>query len=122
MPIGRWRMITHTKSCSSVRVCVLRIGLPLFLTAGVFAIRASAADCTVAALNALKIPKMTITSAENVAAAAPNPRYCDVKGSVDTDGEGAGPNSAGFEVMLPANWNSKFIFNGVGGLGGSLNS
>src|SRR5260370_33495621 len=65
---------------------------------------------------------MTITSATDVAAAAPNPQYCDVKGSVATNGEGAGPNSAGFESMLPANWNGKFIFNGVGGLAGSFNS
>src|SRR6202047_4458224 len=61
-------------------------------------------------------------AALDVAAAAPNPQYCDVKGSVATSGEGAGSNSAGFEAMLPANWNGKFIFNGVGGLAGNLNS
>ena len=60
-------------------------------------------------------------SAQDVAVDAANPQYCDVKGSVATDKEGAGPSTAGFEVMLPANWNSKFVFNGVGGLAGSFN-
>src|SRR5262249_42664060 len=32
------------------------------------------------------------------------------------------PGSANFEVQLPANWNKKFVFNGVGGLAGSLAS
>ncbi len=84
--------------------------------------QASAMDCSVAALSTLGVPNMTITSANDVPAAAPNPQYCDVKGSVATNEEGAGPNSAGFEAMLPANWNGKFIFNGVGGLAGSFNS
>jgi len=79
-------------------------------------------DCSVAALSTFGIPNVTITSANDVPAAAPNPQYCDVKGLVATNGEGAGPNSAGFESMLPANWNGKFIFNGVGGLAGSFNS
>src|SRR5258708_35524107 len=63
---------------------------------------------------------MTITSATDVPAAPPNPEYCDVKGAVATSGEGAGPNSAGFEARLPANWDGKFIFNGVGGLAGTF--
>jgi feruloyl esterase len=54
--------------------------------------------------------------------AAPNPEYCDVKGTVTTTGEGAENGSANFEVMLPANWNQKFIFHGVGGLAGTLSS
>src|ERR1700722_14006990 len=115
-------MSTHIKFCNEIRAYALRIGAPLLLIVGVFTIHASATECTVAALKAMNIPKMTISSAEDVAAAALNPRYCDVKCSVATDGEGAGPNSAGFEVILPANWNSKFVFNGVGGLAGSLNS
>jgi feruloyl esterase len=84
--------------------------------------QASATDCSVAALSALGIPNMTITSANDVLAAASNPQYCDVKGSVATSGEGAGPNSAHFEATLPASWNGKFIFHGVGGLAGTLNS
>jgi feruloyl esterase len=65
---------------------------------------------------------MTIASATLVSAAAPNPEYCDVKGSVTTSGDGAEDGSANFEIMLPANWNQKFIFHGVGGLAGTLTS
>jgi feruloyl esterase len=80
------------------------------------------ADCSAASLNALNIPNMTIASATVVSAAPPNPEYCDVKGSLATSGEGAEPGSANFEVMLPANWNQKFIFHGVGGLAGAFAS
>lgn len=80
------------------------------------------ADCSPSSLNAMNIPNMTVASAAVVPAAAPNPEYCDVKGSVTTSGEGAEAGSANFEIMLPKNWNGKFIFNGVGGLAGSLNS
>jgi feruloyl esterase len=101
---------------------VLFVAVVMIFCSGIAAAPASAMDCKVAALTALGVPNMTITSATDVAAAAPNPEYCDVKGSVATSGEGAGPNSAGFEAMLPANWNGKFVFNGVGGLAGNLNS
>ena len=80
------------------------------------------ADCTPASLGALNVPNMTISSATVVPAATPNPEYCDVKGTVTTTGEGAENGSANFEVMLPTNWNQKFIFHGVGGLAGTLSS
>ena len=79
------------------------------------------AQCTVAALSSLGVRDMTIISASQVPAAAPNPGYCDVRGSVTTRGHGAAPGSAGFAIKLPANWNHKFLFLGVGGLAGSLN-
>jgi feruloyl esterase len=63
---------------------------------------------------------MTFTSATLTPAAPPDPEYCDVKGSVGTSGEGAEAGSANFEIMLPANWNQKLIFRGVGGLAGLL--
>jgi len=106
----------------SFRIFALRVGLAAVLCAGFANLPAIAADCNTAALSALGVPSMTIASATLVPAAAPNPEYCDVKGSVATSGEGAEPGSANFEVMLPANWNQKFIFHGVGGLAGSLNS
>ena len=94
----------------------------LALCGTVAAPQAQATNCTAAALSALGIANVTIASATDVPAAAPNPRYCDVKGSLATNGEGAGPGSARFEVMLPANWNGKFVFHGVGGLAGTLTS
>src|SRR5579863_2751108 len=99
-----------------------RFGFAALLFASFAHCPASAADCTPAALGALKVSGMTFASASVVPAAAPNPEYCDVKGSLVTTGEGADPGSANFEIMLPANWNQKFIFNGVGGLAGTLNS
>src|ERR1017187_8104540 len=100
---------------------VSRFGLAALLCAA-FANIPEWGSCTTESLSALGVPNMTITSATVVPAAAPNPEYCDVKGSVATSGEGAEPGSAIFEIMLPANWNQKFIFRGVGGLAGSLNS
>jgi feruloyl esterase len=83
---------------------------------------ASAADCSVDSLTALNIAHISITSATLVPAAAPKQEYCDVKGSVATDGEGAGPNSAAFDLMLPVQWNGKYVFTGGRGQGGSLAS
>jgi len=106
---------------SGVHSFVLRLGLAMLLCAAFTNVPARA-DCNVPWLTALNIPNMTIASTAIVSAAPPNPAYCDVKGSVATSGDGAEPGSANFEVMLPQNWNGKFIFNGVGGLAGSLNS
>jgi len=103
-------------------VLIPLFGMAALLYCFATAVPAAAIDCQAAALNALGVANMTINSATDVPAAAPKPEYCDVKGSVATSGEGAGPNSAGFEAMLPANWNGKFIFNGVGGLAGNLTS
>jgi feruloyl esterase len=83
--------------------------------------RAEATTCSTAALAALAVPGVSITSASPVAATSTAPAYCDVLGSVATDGEGAGPNVADFDVKLPDAWNHKFMFMGVGGLAGSLN-
>jgi feruloyl esterase len=100
---------------------VLRFGLAALIACSIANVPVRA-DCNTAALSALKISTMTFTSATTVPAAAPIPEYCEVKGSVATSGEGAEPGSANFEIMLPQNWNGKFIFNGVGGLAGVLNS
>jgi feruloyl esterase len=115
-------MKIRTEMFESFHSLFLRIGLAALLCATFTNIPVFAADCGTAALSALGVPNMIIASATDVPAAAPNPEYCDVKGSVATSGEGAEPGSAIFEVILPANWNQKFIFNGVGGLAGSLNS
>jgi feruloyl esterase len=100
----------------------LPIGLAALLGAAISNTPVFAADCNTAALSALGVPNMAIVSATDVPESAPNPEYCDVKGSVATSGDGAEPGAANVEVMLPSRWNQKFIFNGVGGLAGSLNS
>ena len=115
-------MKTRAENTRGPRGLTASVILAVLFCSAIPAAPASATDCTVAALSALSVANMTIASATDVPAAAPNPHYCDVKGSVVTSGDGAGPNSAGFEAMLPANWNGKFLFNGVGGLAGNLNS
>ena len=92
----------------------------LLLGAAIAPLRLAAAECTADALSALNIDKVTVTTAALVAAAPPKQAYCDVKGAVATDGEGAGPNSAAFELLLPENWNGKFMFTGGRGQGGNL--
>ena len=65
---------------------------------------------------------LTIASATDVAASSTQgtPEYCDVVGYVTTNGDDAGPGSAGLEVGFPASWNGKYLFLGNGGLGSGL--
>jgi len=112
------------RSKISARAAVVRSRIAVIIPAcigilaGSFAAPLPGADapkCTVDALAALQVHKMTVASATDVPAAEQLPAFCDVKGSVETEG-----NSAGFEIRLPANWNGKFVFFGVGGLGGNM--
>ncbi len=114
-------MNTRAKKFAGLRSFVFQIGLAVLLCAA-FSNLPARAECNVPALNGLNIPNMKIASTAIVSAAAPNPAYCDVKGSVTTTGEGAEAGSANFEVILPQNWNGKFVFHGVGGLAGTLTS
>jgi feruloyl esterase len=76
---------------------------------------AGGADCTVAAVQA-KAPKGTTITAAAVVPAADNlPQYCRVDGHVAVPG-----NEVNFRLGLPAGWNGKYYFVGVGGLGGSI--
>lgn len=77
----------------------------------------AATECSVAAISALKVPGLTVASADTK---SEGPPLCDVKGTLATAGEGAPDGSARFEVKLPTQWNGKFLFIGVGGLGGNL--
>src|SRR5438552_15369866 len=94
----------------SVRLALFAIVLVALLSAAAPFASAAMPDCTVATIAALSVPRMTITSATVVPATAPNPEYCDVRGSVDTGG-----NSAGFRFQSPVSWNGKLLFYGVGG-------
>jgi tannase/feruloyl esterase len=74
-------------------------------------------SCSVAALNALGVPNLTVTSA--TVSVATN--VCVATGTVATSGFGAPDGLAGFQVQLPqSGWNSKFLFLGVGGFAGGL--
>lgn len=94
----------------------------ILVAAALAPVVASAAECSPQALNTLHVPRLEVTTAKLVPAALPRQEYCDVQGSVATRGEGAGPGKAGFELMLPAHWNGKYVFGGSRGEGGSLES
>ena len=81
----------------------------------------AATPCTTDALAALKIADVAIGSAQDVAADASVPAYCRVTGSVVTRGEGAPEGKAGFVMQLPASWDRRFLFMGVGGNAGNFN-
>ena len=100
--------------------CPFRMLSAALWAAANFAAAAAAADCSMEALNGFGVARTKVESAAPVAAAAETPAYCRVRGTVVTTGEGAPDGSARFELHLPANWNGKFLFYGVGGLAGSI--
>ena len=81
---------------------------------------ASLPTCSAATLSGFRVADVSITSATDVAAHAPQPEYCLVQGTVATDGEGAGPGSAEFIMKLPDPWTNHFVFFGCGGNCGSV--
>ena len=95
--------------------------LGLTLSAG-SALAASAAlpNCSIATLAGYGVANVSITAAAVVPAAAPNPEYCSVEGTVTTQGEGARPGSAEFVLKLPTTWNNRLVFFGCGGNCGSV--
>jgi feruloyl esterase len=77
----------------------------------------SGADCTIASLQSNAPAGTTVTAAAIVQASGEMPRHCRVDGAVATPG-----NAVSFRLGLPADWNGKFYFEGVGGFGGSIGS
>jgi feruloyl esterase len=75
----------------------------------------SAIECSMAALQQKAPADTTITGATVVPASGTTPEYCRVDAQVATPG-----NAVSFRLGLPAAWNGKFLFEGVGGFGGSI--
>ncbi len=73
------------------------------------------ADCTVPSVQARAPKGTTITDAKVVEASGRVPRYCQVDGHATSVS-----NEVNFRLGLPARWNGKYYFVGVGGLGGSI--
>jgi len=89
----------------------------------------------------LQIPgtQLVITKAEEIPSAPPNtillspglspdkipvaiPGYCRADGTIDQrTGFDGKPYAIGFAIALPDNWNGRFLFQGGGGLNGSVN-
>ena len=94
-----------------------RVALLLSLILGAHApgLVAQSIECSVATVQA-KAPKgTTITGAVVVPAEGKRPQYCRVDGHVASPG-----NEVNFRLGLPDGWNGKFLFQGVGGLGGTI--
>ncbi len=79
-------------------------------------------NCSAAVLSGFNVDGVTVISATVEAAAAPNPEYCRVQGSLTTLGEGAGGGLAEFVIKLPGTWNHRLVFFGCGGNCGSLDT
>jgi feruloyl esterase len=88
------------------------IALALLAPAGA----AAAPGCTIGAFAALAGPNVTISAAFSDPSLG---GICHVQGSVKTTGFGAPDGSANFDLLVPASWNGKFMFWGVGGFAGA---
>jgi feruloyl esterase len=83
---------------------------------------------TCAALAKFTMPdhRVVIRQAQEVKASAPGvspavPVHCRVDGVIDErTGRDGKPYGIGFAVTMPANWNGRFLFQGGGGLNGSV--
>ncbi len=123
-------LITVTEECGKFRGCVGQLALTMLLGiigAGATmrawpASTASLPNCAVSVLSGFKVDGVTVKSATNEAAAAPNPEYCWVQGTLITRGEGVAQGLAGFALKLPATWNNRLVFFGCGGNCGSLDN
>ena len=73
------------------------------------------AVCAIPELQRLAPVGVTILAAKSVAASGKLPTHCLVDANVATPG-----NVVDFRLALPASWNKKLLFNGVGGFAGSL--
>lgn len=74
-------------------------------------------ECAVENLQAKAPAGTTLTGASIVPASDTVPQHCLVDGHVATPG-----NTVNFRLGLPAAWNGKFYFEGVGGFAGSIGS
>ena len=76
------------------------------------------------ALTSLRIPGSTleIQKAVRLAATGTTPTHCKVEGVLEPrTGSDGKPYAIGFAIALPESWNGRFLFQGGGGLNGSVN-
>ena len=91
------------------------LGLALMSVAS---IANAAQPCAALAKFSLPEHRVAIRSAKEIAEPAP---HCRIDGVIDErTGRDGKPYGIGFAVALPANWNGRFLFQGGGGLNGSV--
>ncbi|MEO8018824.1 MAG: DUF6351 family protein [Pseudomonadota bacterium] len=106
------------KGNSRARMVALTLALAI---AGAAASAHAAPSCTDLAKFAMPGHKLVIRKAENLAAAESVPAHCRVEGVIDErTGRNGKSYGIGFAVALPAKWNGHFLFQGGGGLNGSV--
>ena len=111
------------------------IGWPLCFLCGAALAQPPAPSDPCAALMSLQVPgvALTVTKAERIPAGPTRvgppgagaevklPAYCRLDGVIDRrTGEGGVAYGIGFALALPENWNGRFLFQGGGGLNGSV--
>jgi feruloyl esterase len=100
----------------------------LVFTAAVLLAPAAGAAQSCVALSKFALPehRVIIRQAKEMKASAPGispavPAHCRVDGVIDErTGRDGKPYGIGFAVALPAQWNGRFLFQGGGGLNGSV--
>jgi feruloyl esterase len=111
------------------------IGWPLCFLCGAALAQPPASSDPCAALMNLQVPgvALTVTKAERIPAGPTRvgppgagaevklPAYCRLDGVIDRrTGEGGVAYGIGFALALPENWSGRFLFQGGGGLNGSV--
>lgn len=71
--------------------------------------------CTVEGVQRMAGAKLVVDTATPVAATSGLPAYCAVRGHIDRG------SRIGIAAALPAKWNGKFLFYGIGGFAGVIN-
>jgi hypothetical protein len=99
-------MCEHTTR-EETKAMKARMAFAATLLAGTASSAFAAPSCTPEALNALHVASVTVTEAAPVAATVGAPPYCDVKGTVVTQGQGAPNGSARFAMQLPDSWRQR---------------
>jgi hypothetical protein len=80
----------------------------------------AAGDCAALTRYTLAAQAISVQKAERVPAGQ-LPAHCRVEGVIDArTGAGGKPYGIGFAVALPENWSGRFLFQGGGGLNGTL--
>lgn len=97
----------------------MRFAATLFLTAGLFAQTPEGSRCS--ALLKLRISDLQVNSASAQPATQTAPAHCLLQGEIDKRiGVGGVAFSIGFELRLPVNWQGRFLFQGGGGMDGTV--
>jgi feruloyl esterase len=93
----------------------------LVTAAAPLAAQAAADRCAALLKQRFDATSVVVQKAEQVAA-GPVPAHCRVEGVIEPrTGRNGKPYAIGFAVALPAEWNGRFLFQGGGGLNGTLN-